>query len=204
MTSGSEFGRLFSGTAARRDRVDADDLTFERSTLRFVAQRTGATAQATRALDRLWEQRTGDPRGARFVLFNELFTGFPFRISTSRLRGIPVPWGTTDAGYEVHADPYATEPARFKNFKSVPFVAAFLAAAVETVAGINTCLVFPRKGFARGLCIHDDNSEQYWTNGLCWVYKYDDGEREQRLYVQPFAALIDSVRKVWHWPTENY
>jgi hypothetical protein len=40
------------------------------------------------------------------------------------------------------------------------------------------------------MCIHNDESEQFWVDGLSWVYKFGNG---RRLYVSPFQNLIDAI-----------
>lgn len=130
--------------------------------------------------------------------FNEYFTNFPFLLGANLLRRLEVPWSPkiTAANYAVHTDPYSTVPSCFKQFNWVPFVVAYVALYDQMAAKSNNrgiCLVFPRKGLPRGMCIHNDDSEQYWPSGLAWVYKFTDGGKDRRLFVQPFQSLVEAI-----------
>lgn len=166
----------------------------------FEASRLKALMQRMKLADHLGavflqaEQMTG-VRELRFAAFNELFPTFPFRIGCHTLRGLPLPYGDkkTPMDYWVHRDNQSVEPARFKKFNWVPFKIAYdqLVQQMANPADLRKiALVFPRKGFTDGMVIHNDESENYWHTGLCWVYKQADGSR---LYVQPFTALIEAI-----------
>ncbi len=99
---------------------------------------------------------------------------------------------TTPPFYKLHTDVHAAEPARYKDFARVPYVAAY-ARFVESLgrtADIRpVCLVFPRMG-TNGMCLHNDQSERHWTHGLCEVYK---GAEDHKLYKLKFDTLIAAI-----------
>jgi hypothetical protein len=100
----------------------------------------------------------------------------------------------TKLDYRVSRDPYSTEVARFKKFQWVPFVVAFEQFRRENVehgADRPLGLVYPRDGLQRGMVIHNDSSEKFWTSGYCEVYKFPGSD--VRYYVQPFSVLIDAI-----------
>lgn len=132
-------------------------------------------------LYKIWQQQH-DERRLTFVALNFQFPTFPFLLGCSRLEGNPV-----------HKDRKSTEPARFKSFGSVPFVQAFhefKEQVGQEAAWRSVGVIFPRKGFRYGMIIHDNDEESYWEQGLSWVYKDAKGDR---IYVQPFTAVLDSI-----------
>ena len=145
-----------------------------------------------RELSKTVEASTGGKLLA-FMDFKDRFPTFPFLLGASRLCGVPIPGGTTPESYLVHTDPFATETARFKNFERVPFVIAYRSFCEYGGAanGRSRGLVFNRRGWAEGMIIHDDSSEQYWNGGLCWVYK--EKKSTKRLYIQPYAFLLAAI-----------
>lgn len=177
--------------------IDLQAQAFESAKVNYLVQRFGLRHDIGKIYDAHYNL-TGS-RKLSLAAFNDVFSTFPFILASSTLRAISVPWGKagqpkqTPADYAVHRDDHATEPARFKNFRWVPFVAAFEAFNNSLPAGDGRIpgLIFPRRGINHGMFIHSDHSEQYWKSGLCWVYKVADSDK--RLYVQPFTAVIEAV-----------
>jgi len=200
MTSDKPFSRLMASAQSQGDcRILAQEVQFEAARVRFVVRRFGLGAPVLRQLVEDWFRTTGR-RELRFAAFHERYPTFPFYFGTHTLCGLAVPWtagavgGRTPYNYHVHRDPYSTEPARYKKFEWVPFVIAyrqFYNSASAAASGRSIGLIFPRRGMVDGMIIHNDESEQFWTSGLCQVYK--DPKTEKRLYVQPFAALIAAI-----------
>jgi hypothetical protein len=164
-----------------------DEGRLETGLVRHTLKRLSLRAE--RRLRDHWQAEHGE-RYLKFASFNDVFPTFPFLLGSTRL------------DIHVHKDPKSTEPSRFKKFSRVPFVQAyeeFHADMVAEAATRSVALVFPRRGFKYGLVIHNDDSETYWERGLCWVFK---GEKH-RLYVQPYANLLDAIYKNGHgWRPE--
>jgi hypothetical protein len=193
------FNELNSDEAGDRQRLTMEeDHQFEHERVKFTLQQLKLGHQ-TRQVGKIWADAHGGKFELRFAAFNELFPTFPFLMGASRLRGIQIVKNnrvvrTTPHDYHVHRDPASAEPSRFKDFAGVPFRAAYEQFFNSVGIGDDprdVCLVFPRKGFLHGMCIHNNQSEQYWTEGLCWVYK--SPKTSVRLYVQPFKHFIEAI-----------
>lgn len=192
------FSRMMKATHANHQLAN-QELQFEKSRVRFVLREFKLGAPVERQLVREHFEATGRSE-LRFLTFHNRFPTFPFYFGASTLRGIAVPWtkgavnGHTPSDYHVHRDPQSTEPARFKMFHWVPFVIAYgqlYQTSLGEASGRKLGLVFPRHGFRDGMVIHNDESEQFWTHGLCQVFK--DPKSERRLYVQPFSSLLAAI-----------
>jgi len=181
-------------------RLDHELLQFEAERLKWLLQRFGLKKRMHQVIRR-YHADTGRSE-LRFEAFNEVFPTFPFLIGCTKLQGVPMPGRVSKSGqqkvtpvdYHIYLDPASTEPARFKNFTKVPFVGAykdFYAASAGRANGRKVALIFPRKGFLHGMVMHNDSSEQFWTEGLSWVYKVPG--TENRLYVQPLSALVEAI-----------
>lgn len=191
----------------RQEAVEAGEVRnrqerFEHERVRWLLTRLGL-ARRINELRAEFRDRYGRPGTLLdFSLFNNVFPTFPFLLGSNILAGMPITRGgktvTLPSSYAVYRDPESTEPARFRDFSNVPFVVAY-SYFYRTVASDNETrkigLVFPRKGFLHGMIIHNDESENCWRSGLCWVYKAVTDKQDRRLYVQPFAAVIDAIRK---------
>lgn len=172
---------------------------WESTRVRHLLTKFGANASTARL--KAFEQGRTGTTDLTFHAVAEVFPHVPFVFRASTLRGIPVPYdsGRTDRDYAVDRDWRSTEPSRFKNFRHVPFVLEFLrqfesmSPNEERACG----LVFPRRGFAHGLVVHDDDSETYWTSGLSWVYKLPELRsnfpRRPKLFVVPFTSLLVAI-----------
>lgn len=198
-TPPNRFSRMMRGQNPH-NRLEHELLQFEQERLKWLLTRLKLKHHMSRIINR-YKAETGRTE-LRFEAFNEHFPTFPFLLGCTKLQGIPMPGrlkadGTqrvTPLDYHIYMDPASTEPARFKNFQKVPFVGAykdFYAAAMKRARGRKIALLFPRKGFLHGMVMHNDASEQFWSEGLAWVYKVP--ETESRLYVQPLSALVDAI-----------
>jgi hypothetical protein len=187
----------FTSPTARGDAQDiARTKNFEHERLKFLLGRL-KLGNRTNELMQLYQEQTGE-RSLRFAAFNQLFPTFPFVLGAHTLCNLTVPWGKKNTGsdYAVHRDDQSTEPARFKKFGWVPFVLAyqeFYSSVVTDGELRRVCLIYPRKGFLHGMCIHNDQSEEFWPSGLAWVYKFNDGGRDRRLFVMPFQSLVEAI-----------
>lgn len=174
-----------------------EDAKYEHGRVDHMLKRFKLTA-SRRAMMNARAASTGQAQ-LTFDDFNDRFPTFPFAMAAHRLRGVAClgkKGQATPDDYQVHRDPNATEPARFKKFMRVPFVAAYLevlAYRQDLADPRPLAMTFPRKGFLHGMVIHNDDSERYWHDGLCWVYKGEDEGRAVRYYVQPFSALIEAI-----------
>lgn len=198
--SENAFGRLHTQEAITEGEIRDRQLKFEHERTRWMLQQFNLQ-KYTNSL-RLAGTSIYNRNELRFAMFNNTFSTFPFLLGASILCGMPVNRGgkTTNlpSSYAVFRDPDSTEPARFKNFGNVPFVMAY-SSFYDSVASERETrkigLVFPRKGFLHGMIIHNDESEMYWSSGLCWVYKSLTDKKDRRLYVQPFSSVVDAIRK---------
>lgn len=173
---------------------------FERERLKWLLTRFKLKHHIARLI-RYCESETGTA-ALRFSAFNDCFPTFPFVIGCTRLQRVPMPGRVRKGGqpkltpldYHIHRDPASTEPARFKQFQAVPFVGAyqtFYNEAAKHANGRAIALIFPRRGFLHGMVMHNDASEQYWSEGLSWVYKVPS--TENKLYVRPLSALVEDI-----------
>lgn len=195
----NSFSRMMQTHRVAED-LAGQEMKFERVRVRFLLRQFKLGAAVERQLVRKHHQDTGRSE-LRLATFCDRYSTFPFYLGFSTLRGIPVPWtagakdGHTPPDYHVHRDMYSTEPARFRMFRWVPFVIAygrFYQAAQGAAAGRKIGLVFLRHGISDGMVIHNDESEQFWTHGLCQVYK--DPQTERKLYVHKFADLVAAIK----------
>jgi hypothetical protein len=189
------FERMISGRSAAQP-VAAESASFERESVRYVTREMGLTSRHVNALLDRYEALTGK-RELRFSTFNEAYSSFPVFLGSHTLRCLGGPWPKpTGPDYCVHRDMSSVEPQRFKRFGGVPFVVAyqdFYNASFREAAGRPIGLVFPRRGFMRGMIIHNDASERFWREGLSWVYKVPG--TENRLYVQPFIFFLQAIKE---------
>jgi hypothetical protein len=129
-------------------------------------------------------EQYGHPR-LTFRLFNDHFPTFPIALGTSRLKGV-----------KLHEDPRSSLPEWFNNFERTPFFKAY-EEFVEQVAGVANGraigLVFPRNRVRGALIIHDGGLEDGWDRGNVFAHTGGTREKPFRVFVQPFAGLIDAI-----------
>ena len=193
---GAEALQRFMANRAGAGGAAADELRrFEAGRVGYVMKQLGLGPKLVNELYAYREALTG-VRELHLADFNAVYTGFPVYLGAHTLRCMAGPWPQpTAADYCVHRDRFSAEPSRFKGFAKVPFVVAyqdFFNGAFHEANGRPLGLVFPRRGFQQGMIIHNDESERFWHEGLCWVYKMP--RTEHRLYVQPFSYFMDAVR----------
>lgn len=169
----------------------AEEARWEEALVKHLVRQFNLGAGVRRKLAKIWYDRHR-AHALKLTAFNDVFSTFPFLLGASRL-----------GGKHVHRDIDAAEPARFKAFSQVSFVEAYRefyddCYHPEDLRKLG--LVFPRKGFKHGMIIHNDDTEVFWTSGLCWVYKSKKGER---LYVQPFNDVLNQVKKSRTWRPEE-
>jgi len=169
----------------------ANEAQWEEAVVKRTLKEFSLGPSTRREMAKIWHDEHGS-FALKFSVFNAMFADFPFVLGTTRLDG-----------KHVHQDPKATEPARFERFSQVPFVEAYREFYQDVYCEANlrkVGLVFPRKGFRYGMVIHNDDSEDYWSSGLCWVYKAKQGDR---LYIQPFSSLLEGIKKSRTWRPET-
>jgi hypothetical protein len=183
------FGDLHKNRS-REDVLATAEARWEEAVVRHTLSQFSLGSDVRRKLAMRWKEERGIA-ALKFSVFNDTFPDFPFLLGTTRL-----------GEKAVHKDPKATEPSRFKVFRCVPFVEAYRDFYQQNYHphGLRKLgLVFPRRGFKYGMIIHNDNSETYWSSGLCWVYKSKHGDK---LYVQPFSQLLKSIKDCRLWRPE--
>ena len=140
--------------------------------------------------DHLLKQEKRRLRGEMlsFSHINDLLR-FPMTFGYTRLPGrVPI-----------HKDPESIHPAWFKTFNSLPVVKVYdeLFDSADTTRPFG--LVFPRKGFAQGLIIHNGDLQLFVPASSCCHFYRGDGRRKKDLVVQPYSILIDGIRDSIGW-----
>ena len=131
--------------------------------------------------------------------FNNRFPTFPMLLSASSLPG----------EQPLHRHPKGIHPMWFKSFTGLPFISFYeeeLARYKNDIFGDEPRtlgMVFPRKGFAHGLVVHNGEWQTYLPkNSGCHLYQ--GGKiKSMTLVVQPFTALLDHIREGLHWEPAN-
>jgi len=166
----------------------------EASCVQFLLTRLGLAKRKWELL-RQAEQRTGR-RFLTLDLFNELVTNFPLWLSYS--------W---DAGQGLHKNDKATMPALFNCFANAPFLPFYeewYERAQPGAGGRAIGLVFPRVGIRHGFVLHSgEGLEGVWVPGSVWVYHGGTRDAPTRLYLRPFASLVEALYNRGHgWKPE--
>lgn len=113
-----------------------------------------------------------------------------FEAVNARL-GLPVVF-CADAGGEtpLHRQNKAVHPNWFKNFAKLPFAQVYFAQLSSYSLSGDTrpfALVFPRKGFSQGLCIHNGDPQRYVMAGAgVHLFRSRTGD----CMVQPFRDVL--------------
>ena len=134
-----------------------------------------------------------------FADFNNRFPTFPMLLAASSLHGEK----------PLHRHPKGIHPMWFKSFTGLPFIRFYeeeLERHKSDIFGDESRvlgMVFPRKGFAHGLIIHNGEWQTYLPkNSGCHLYQ--GGKiKSMTLLVQPFTALLDHVLGGLHWEPAN-
>jgi hypothetical protein len=125
-----------------------------------------------------------------FVEFNRV-VDFPMYLCSDSLQGIK----------PIHRDPKAIHPLWLKSFRSLPFVERYeehFRTMISTYKHKPLGMIFPRKGFAQGLIIHNGDWELFVApNSSCHVYR--SKKQAMNLIVQPYSGFIDHIREGLGW-----
>jgi hypothetical protein len=119
--------------------------------------------------------------------------------------GLPIVL-TADAGDGVplHRLDKAVHPNWFKKFGKLPFAQVYFERfAAYSLTGDTRplALVFPRKGFAQGLCVHNGPLQQYVADGAgVHLYRSPIGD----VTVQPFRDVISVLKENWYEDRVDY
>lgn len=121
-----------------------------------------------------------------FKAFNTL--GFPMQLcANAMLEQMPI-----------HKDPKSIHPAWFKSFANLSFCKNF-DEALDSFIEKKTKpmgMIFPRKGFAQGLIIHNGDWELFLPpQSSCHLFRGD----KMNLVVQSYSEFIDHVRDGLAW-----
>lgn len=101
----------------------------------------------------------------------------------------------------VHRDIKHAHPAWFKKFDKLPVVVVYFELLNEYIGACKArgeyesrpfCMVFPRKGFPQGLCIHDGPREKYLTVGE-GIHLYYSRRYAREFVVQPFVSVVKVI-----------
>jgi hypothetical protein len=93
----------------------------------------------------------------------------------------------------IHRDTKHVHPLWFKNFEKLPFVVVYLEKYREYSCTSQgefrpLCMVFPRKGFMQGMCIHNGAVDTYLREDSSG-HVYRSGKYSQDFLVQPFQSV---------------
>ena len=197
----SQFIRGFEAMSGQQYIIGTKEQEFELSTVQYLIKQFGLRLHTHEILD--YQESMTTVRRLTLSAFNHVFPTFPFVIGSSTLCDVPLPYTSsiskkknTGLNYLVHLDPYSTEPARYKKFDWVPFFIAYQNFYNHNMTANETrklCLVYRRRGFVHGMCIHNDASEQYWPTGGAFVYKFTHDGRDRRVFVSPFQSLVTAI-----------
>lgn len=127
-----------------------------------------------------------------FSEFHRVVPNFPMHLIAER---------TVD-DKPLHRDPRSIHPMWFKSFRSLPIVKQYEERFEElyrTFEGKPFGLIFPRKGFAQGLLLHNGDWDLFVpAQSSCHLFK--GGQKHtMNLLVQPYGGFIDHVRAGLGW-----
>lgn len=151
---------------------------------RWETARVDWTLRRLKLLDKRKEilRETG---GLAFADFNRVIP-FPIHLFSEAMIGMK----------PIHRDPKAIHPMWFKSFAMLPFVQKYGEVFDKLVnAGIDKPIgmVFPRKGFAQGLILHN-GSPDHFVPPKSGCHFYRGGTKHKvNLVVQVYSNLIDHV-----------
>lgn len=127
-----------------------------------------------------------------FSDFRRVVSSFPAYLLAEPMAGVQ----------QLHRDPRAIHPMWFKSFLSLPFVKLYeerLEELYDTKQKKPFGMVFPRKGFAQGLILHNGNWDLFVPNqSSCHIFK-GSKKKSITLLVQPYSSFIDHVRDGLGW-----
>lgn len=127
-----------------------------------------------------------------FAEFRRVVSNFPLHLIAEPLKD----------SMPIHRDPRAIHPMWFKSFRGLPFVKRYEERFEElysTFQGKPFGMVFPRKGFAQGLVLHNGDWDLFVpTQSSCHVFK-GGKKHAMTLLIQPYSGLIDHIREGLGW-----
>ena len=124
-------------------------------------------------------------RSLTFSMFHE-HVDLPIRLGFDALAGV-IP---------LHRDQKAVLPNWYKHFLNLSFVKAYdqafegLRVKNETPFG----LIFPRKGFAQGMIVHNGDMEKFVPPRTSCHFYRGGSKYKMNLVVQPYVVLVDQLR----------
>ena len=119
--------------------------------------------------------------------FNRVVDNFPMVLCCESLKGkIPI-----------HKDQKSVHPNWFKKFLGLSFAEAYADHFEKLSAaklGKPIGMIFPRKGFAQGLLMHNGDWDYFVPpNSSCHLFK--GGKKvEMNLVVQPYSSFVDHIK----------
>lgn len=182
----NRFDELFKGENFQIEQDERKSIRWEEATIKHVLLAFGLGA-AEKALRREY-RRLYDTSRLSLALFHETYPTFPIYFGTKYMTGL-------------HQNNKCIMPQLFKNFSATPVVEAFeefLQEVPEERQGGCIGLVFPRRGYARGMIIHTGHG--FWRPNLTrLVYDYGTPKNKKRLIVEPFGELIKWMSRHRKW-----
>ena len=189
------FNLLNSGDEHERFEV-SQNRAWEGGLVRHVMTRCGL-GRHIRAFQAAHQQQFGF-RDLTFAAFNTEFHTFPVFLGCSRLRHIPV---------SLHCFKGAILPLWFKTFLKLPFMPPYMelhnsfgeSAKLKPIG-----LVFPRKGFQKGLVVHNGEFHMFVPPQSSVHVYHGGGRKPLDLIVQPFSSFLDHIYRHGHgWKFED-
>lgn len=167
--------------------VQQDVVTgWEHARVRYAMTRLRLDKRWQRVVQAYGEQHQGHAH-LQFASFNAVFSDFPLALAADCL------YGQTP----LHASSKAVLPRWFQTFRDLPFVPPYLDFAAGDAGKRRPAgLVFPRKGLAQGLVIHNGDLQFLLPGGSCFLHeaRAKRGRKQlPRLVVQPFTLLLDAI-----------
>lgn len=180
------FDKLTEGADLSVEFDSEKEIRWEENTVKLVLKSFGLQKVAPR-IAKLNEEMTGYPN-VTAAAFHEMFPDFPIYFGTAYITGL-------------HANPKCMMPQLMNNFSNTPVIGLFeefLKEVPEDQRERCLGLVFPRRGYTRGMIIHTGHG--FWRrNVLRLVYDYGTPKKKERLVLEPFQSLIAWMGKQKKW-----
>lgn len=183
---GNRFDEIFEDDEWKIDSDEEKQLRWEENIVKHVLGRFNLRPME-RILRREHSKRF-DQFLLRVELFHEYFEDFPIYFGTRYMKGL-------------HANNACIMPNIINNFWRTPIAKAF-EDFVETAPEerLDGCVgvVFPRRGYQRGMIVH--NGHRFWRPNVArLVYDYGKPNKKKRLVVEPFGELVKWIAKHRKW-----
>lgn len=137
-------------------------------------------------------QSSADFTGYTCDDFNRVVGTFPMYLFAEQLEDEP----------PIHRDGRAIHPNWFKTFRNLPFVKKYEERFEELYPNHKDrplAMIFPRKGFAQGLVLHNGNWDLFVPpQASCHLFK-GGKKHAMTLAVQPYAGFIDHIHQGLAW-----